>query len=303
MLTIIVCSRNSKLDESFSNNIDKTVGVIYELICIDNSKNSYSIASAYEEGIQKSKFPYLIFVHEDVFFHTQDWGKKVIEHLQDPKTGILGLAGGDLATVVPAGWWSLNPIENIIQSDQTKRNPTQYNCSFPDNNHALRSVVLLDGVLLCMRRNLFNHIKFDESLSGFHSYDYDISIQSIVAGFYNYVIFDITVEHFSKGNMNRTYYSNLIKVFKKWEYQLPLIEHHIILEANESLLSKLEEKNLLKLIKRLTRTGFSTKEIVDIVKYYAHLINSKKHLKCLKILRIRIIFIRISSFIRNKNNY
>jgi hypothetical protein len=303
MLSIIVCSRNSNLNKSFTSNVENTVGVKYELICIDNSKNEYSIFSAYNEGKKRSKFPYLCFVHEDVYFHTQDWGKIVIEHLQDPKTGILGLAGGDLATVVPAMWWSLNPTENIIQSDQTKGKATEYNC-FPENfNQSLRSVILLDGVFLCMRLELFEKIKFDETLGGFHSYDSDISIQSILAGYYNYVIFDVSVEHFSVGNMNGVYYRNLIKLYKKWEKHLPLIEHSISLEVQKNLIPKIEEKNLLRLVKKLARAGFSNSEIMELTTYYSYLIGSKKCIQRLKTLKLRLLYIRVSSYIRNKNNY
>ena len=300
MLSIIVCSRNSRLDESFINNIYNTVGVEYELICIDNSKNTYSIFSAYNEGEQKCKFSYLCFVHEDVFFHTQDWGKNIIQHLQHPNTGIIGLAGGDLAPIVPASWWALNPTESIIQSDQTGEKATEYNC-FPENyKHTTRSVVLLDGVLLCMKRVLFEKIKFDETLGGFHGYDYDISIQSIVAGYYNYVIFYVSIEHISKGNMNAVYYRNLIKVFKKWEKQLPLFEHNISIEEQKQLNRKIEKKRLFILTKKLTRAGFSTLEIVNLISYYSNLIGHKKNIK---LLQLSILLIRISSFIRNKNNY
>ena len=303
MLSIIVCSRNTKLLEEFVNSIQKTIGIDYEIICIDNSANKYSIFSAYNEGFTRSKYSYLCFVHEDVVFHTQDWGKIVIGHLQDSKTGILGLAGGDLAPVVPAMWWALHPSEKIIQTDLNGNKQTLKNCYPKDYDKPTRSVVLLDGVFLCMRRELFDKIKFDESLGGFHSYDYDIAIQSILAGYYNYVIFDVAVEHFSMGNMNGTYYRNLIKVYKKWEKHLPLIEHNVSIEDQKNLIPGIEEKNLLRLVKKMTRAGFSTKEIVDLTTYYAHLINSKKCIQSLKTLQFRVLFIRISSFIRNKNNY
>ena len=300
MLSIIICSRNSTLNESFTDNIHKTVGVEYELICIDNSKNTYSIFSAYNEGEQISKFSYLCFVHEDVFFHTQNWGKNIIEHLKQPNTGIIGLAGGDLAPIVPASWWTLNSTECIIQSDHTGKKKTINNC-FPYNQgHTTRSVVLLDGVFLCMKRSLFEKIRFDETLGGFHGYDYDISIQSIIAGYYNYVIFDVSLEHFSKGNMDARYYRNLIRVYKKWEKQLPLFEHKISKEEQVELLQKIEKERLFILTKKLTRAGFSTKEIISIINYYSKLIGSQNNTI---MLHLNILFIRVSSYIRKKNNY
>ena len=46
---------------------------------------------------------------------------------------------------------------------------------------------------MCMRRELMQNIRFDETFNGFHAYDYDISIQSIVAGYTNYTIYDIKI--------------------------------------------------------------------------------------------------------------
>jgi len=117
------------------------------------------------------------------------------------------------------------------------------------------------------------------------------------------VMFDVSVEHFSIGNMNGEYYRNLIKVYKKWEKKLPLIEHKISTEDLKNLVPKIEEKNLLRLIKKLIRAGFSTKETIDLITYYAYLINSTKAINRLKYLYFQILFIRVTSFIRKKNNY
>ncbi len=127
MLSIIVCSRSRTLLPMFTNNISNTVGVEYELIHIDNSENKYSIYSAYNLGISKSKFPYLCLVHEDVLSHTNNWGVNVIAHLQDPTTGILGVAGGDFVTNIPASWATLiSPSLNIIQTDSKGKKPTKF---------------------------------------------------------------------------------------------------------------------------------------------------------------------------------
>ena len=126
MLSIVICSKNKLLSNEFVDNIRNTVGVEYEIIHIDNSENKFTIFSAYNLGFYKSKYQYLCFVHDDVFFHSQNWGQRVIAHLQDPKTGILGLAGGDLVSRVPASWSGfLSQSKNIIQSDRTGKEPTQ----------------------------------------------------------------------------------------------------------------------------------------------------------------------------------
>ena len=300
MLSIIVCSRNNKINNLFADNISKTIGVDYELICIDNSRNEYSIYSAYNAGIQKCIYPYLCFVHEDVFFHTQCWGEKVIAHLNVPNTGFVGLAGGDAALRIPSDYGALNRCMNIIHVDKRGIEPTEY-VLFPRNyTKPSRSVVMLDGVLLCAKRELFSEICFDETLGKFHGYDYDISIQSNIAGYYNYVMYDISVEHYSKGNMDATYYQTMIKVFQKWESHLPIFEHSISIDEQNRLLPVLEKQILNKLLKKLVRAKFNRSIIIEIYSYYTKITGSKIDITLLKVIRLRIFFIWITSVLRKK---
>ena len=104
MLSIIICSRHKILDSIFVKNIMDSVGVEVELITIDNSENKYSIFKAYNLGVQRSKYNNLCFLHEDVCFHSDDWGQKILQHLQIPDMGICGVAGRDFVSRVPAAW-------------------------------------------------------------------------------------------------------------------------------------------------------------------------------------------------------
>ena len=289
MLSIIVCSRNKTLSKSFVENIISTVGTVHEIISIDNSKNEYSIFSAYNLGFAKSKYPYICFVHEDVSFLTQNWGIKIIEHLQIPKTGLIGLAGGDLATRIPASWSTLMSCVNIVQSDRTGKKPTRLILLPVNQKESRRSVILLDGVLMCMKRELLKKIHFDEQFKGFHGYDFDISIQSTLAGYINYVIFDIKLQHFSRGKTDAVYYKNLISIFKKWQNYLPLIGENVSVEQNLQI-PEIEQKRLSKLSSKMTRKGFSTKDIISETTYFANIIDSKKEIHHLK---TRIFFIRL----------
>jgi len=289
MLSVIVCSRNKILSFGFVNNINATVGVDYELIHIDNSENKYSIFEAYNLGIRQSKYPYLCFVHEDVLFHSTNWGVNIVAHLQDEKTGILGVAGGDLVTNVPASWATLiSPSQNIIQTDEKKN--TSVLLLDPENySLTKRSSVTLDGILLCLRKDITTKVYFDENLKGFHGYDYDISLQSTVAGYTNYVIYDIKLEHFSKGKTDILYFRNLISIYKKWEKYLPLIGENITTEEQLDI-PKIEQKKLLQLTKKMVRKGFEKKEIISEIDYYAKKIN---FMEANKFLNFRITIIRL----------
>jgi GT2 family glycosyltransferase len=290
MLSIIICSRSKTLQDVFIENISKTVGVDYEIIPIDNSENRYTIFSAYNDGYKKSKYPYLCFVHEDVIFYTPNWGEKVIEHLQNPKTGIIGLAGVDLVTRVPAVWSSIfNPRLNIIQSDKKGKKPTEFIQKPTDYNELRHSSVTLDGVLMCMRKELMLEIHFDQNLKGFHGYDYDITLQAVILGYQNYVIYDVILEHLSCGKTDIHYFRNLIAIFKKFENHLPIIGNSVTQEERD-IIPKTEQKMLYKLIKKMARKGFEANEIISEITYFANIIGFNR---ATRIFRIRIFLIRL----------
>jgi hypothetical protein len=300
MLSIIVCSRTSILTETFIKNIENTVGVVYELICIDNSSGNYSIPQAYNQGILKSKYQYLCFVHDDVYFSSPNWGEKVIAHLDMPQTGIIGLAGGDAALKILYDYAAIHPSANITHVDKKGLVPDDLIWS-PDNySEPTRSVLLLDGVFLCSKRELFNEIKYDEALSKFHGYDFDISLQSIVAGYFNYVIYDIDVSHYSRGNFNATYYKSIMCVHEKWKNYLPLFEHSISEEEQKQLIPIFEKKAINKLLKKLVRSRIKTVDIIEIYRFYAKIADSKRVNFLMLFLRLRIYSVWINSYFRKK---
>ena len=135
---------------------------------------------------------------------------------------------------------------------------------------------MLDGVLLCMRRELMESIKFDENLDGFHGYDFDISIQSVLVGKTNYVMYDILLEHFSRGTPDANYYRSLIKVFKKWEKSLPLMDTNLS-ERLRSRIFKIEKNGISALSNKLVRRGVSTNEILAERIYFSNLIGIKQN--------------------------
>lgn len=271
MLSIIVCSKHKSLEAVFQKNIEETVGIRHELISIDNSEGKYSIFEAYNQGIALSRFPFLCFVHEDVKFHTENWGEKLVAHLSDPGTGIVGVAGSDMITQVPAGWAVSGKKLNIIQSDKKKNKSSKI--KIPHNFEGKsRDVILLDGVFLCMRKEMTEKINFNEHLKGFHGYDLEISLQSIAAGFINKVVYDIELEHFSKGRKNSTYYRNLISVYTHWERIIPL---YVRKKPSEAELLALEKKKLDMLTHRVLKRGFGLGETISLYVRYSRRIGIK----------------------------
>ena len=119
MISIIICSRSNNIPLALQYSISATIGVEYELVVIDNSDNQFSIFQAYNIGVQKAKYPYICFLHEDVEFVCDEigWGRELEEILSCTETGVVGLAGSDIVTRIPAPWSFYRPAKkmNIIQ--------------------------------------------------------------------------------------------------------------------------------------------------------------------------------------------
>jgi GT2 family glycosyltransferase len=217
MLSLIICSKQGDISGQLKTNITDTIGVPYELIVIDNSKNDHSIFSAYNEGVKKASNDFLCFMHEDVFYHSKDWGKSVVEHLLVPDTGLIGLAGSYYLLPFPSMWSDALPmVLNLIQSPLGEQ--TEY---FTIN--ADEKVICVDGFWFCSRKNVFEQVAFDEStFNHFHFYDLDISLQIHEKGYSILVVSDIKVEHFSQGSVNSQWIDAAYLFYEKWEKQLPI---------------------------------------------------------------------------------
>lgn len=226
MISIIICSKNIHLDEALEKNIQATIGTDYEIIHIDNSQRAYNIFQAYNLGITRAKGDNLCFMHEDIIFHSDNWGKIVEFYLAQPLVGALGVAGG-YAVTEDLDWRFHNLNDMFLCQDYTsvEAEPQRYCMYRPTSEpHApLRPVVLLDGVWMCMRRELFNTICFDENnFHDFHLYDSDICMQINQTGLGIFVTHDILLEHLSEGSFSQSFVDSYNVFVEKWHKHLPL---------------------------------------------------------------------------------
>ena len=235
MISIIICSRKHDVSGELKHNILDTIGTEYELIVVDNSHNNYSIFSAYNEGLRIAKGDILCFMHEDVFFHTANWGEKLEQYfLKYPNAGMVGVAGTHYLPKMPAAWWdteirsghllqgSIIDGKYVVTEDMwqdCKNNPTQ--------------VVSVDGLWMSFQKNVFDFINWDETLfKGFHGYDTDISLQVWKSGYEVHIIWDILIEHKSSGLATIDFYKCLGVLYEKWSNVLPVI-HGVAISKGE----------------------------------------------------------------------
>ncbi len=280
MISIIICHRNPDLLAKLKPNLEETIGVIYELIIIDNSTNQYSIFEAYNIGVSKSNYDIVCFTHEDVLFHTQNWGKHVVEHLKDNSIGMIGVIGANVFPKSPSPWWSNELVNdhlvNNIQHWQNGTPKTKYQTiiSQSDNEIVTRQynnpfnlnsvdAVVVDGLWFCIRKELFTNklISFDDKLfKGFHCYDSDISLQ-VKQHARVCVVYDILIEHFQQGNINKSWFESVILLNRKWRNSLPIFEK----EINAELYNLYEWETLRTFIYWMQANQYAEKEIKKLI--------------------------------------
>ena len=269
MISIIICSRESDIPEGLKNNIRETVGLEYELIIVDNKQHHQSIFKAYNYGVDRARYDTLCFLHDDILFHTPKWGEVVLDQLNYPFVGLIGVAGGVLAPRVPVQWnFGMHFVHVLQYKKRLGTSKLLEGASF--NNSSFQPVVSLDGVFMACKKELFKTIRFDEqSFNGFHCYDQDICLQAYLKGFENRVVNNLLLEHFSEGKLDRNWVECQLILWRKWRTKLPFSLAQL---SNEDLFDK--EINYMEhsFTRRMVRRGYSNQQILNVFKEYNDLI-------------------------------
>lgn len=241
MISCIICSRQKDITVELKENISSTIGYEYELVVIDNSKNEYSIFSAYNEGINRSRGDILCFMHEDVLYHTKGWGKIVSKVFDEVNIGVVGLIGSQFLPRTAAPWWLCTSTKGQILQGYTDENGTYRSIKDGKKISEVEDVVVVDGFWFCVKKDITLKTKFDvDTYNSFHCYDLDYCMQILEMGKRVVVVPNLLVEHFSLGNINDLYYDQLRLFHRKWQEKLPKwcgieISQEVALWINELL--------------------------------------------------------------------
>lgn len=228
MISIIICSRKPDIPRELRQNIAETIGCEYELIIIDNSKHSYSICQAYNNGLNESNGDILCFMHDDVLFHSTDWGQIISLHLlEHHEVGIIGFLGGHYLPKRPC-YWSEPRVESAhyIQGETIDG---IYSYRMIDHHKYRQNrtfVAAVDGVFMAMRRDIFTGypIQWDSStFTDFHFYDADMCMQIHKAGLKIEILWDVLMEHKSCGTTRNSFIKARQIWYNKWQDNLPVV--------------------------------------------------------------------------------
>ena len=229
MISLIICTRHPHDLDELRKNVDATIGTEYQWVVIDNSQNRYNLCAAYNEGVRQSKGEILCFMHDDIVYHTQGWGKNVERHFLSSDVGMIGIVGSHI--IPSSGDWRVGYAPyHVLHFIQRHHSFSHYDSYFAMHVRSclqgpLTDVAVLDGVWFCIPRALFESgtIRFDEErFTSFHIYDLDISMQVVQSGRKLYVVDDVLLEHNSEGVYNESFVVALETFLEKWKGMLPV---------------------------------------------------------------------------------
>ena len=150
-----------------------------DIVYIRNTEN-IGISKAYNNGARVARNNSLSFMHNDVFIYEKDWAAKIQDVItKTPQVGIVGLYGA-----------------KAIRKDGSFRGKTIVHSKkdAPRIRKSLEKVAVVDGLLMAMRREVFEGIGGFSEVFSTHYYDKDISLRSLKNHFSNYVV-NIPFEH------------------------------------------------------------------------------------------------------------
>lgn len=226
MISLIICSRDKVALTTVIQSAGETIGVPHEVVAIDNSQGKYGICEVYNRGAAQAKFDLLCFMHEDIKFHTPDWGKIVVEALSQPSAGVVGVAGSAFQPKAPGGWTAAGEPYlgiNVIQTTGGAQRPDYVN---PVGKTLMRAITL-DGLWLCCRKHVWNEFKFDtKTFPGFHFYDIDFCVR-VATKYTNNLLLTVLIEHFSNGTFDKIWMRNALTFYKKSKGYLPLAADNV----------------------------------------------------------------------------
>jgi len=226
MISVIVSTRKNSTElKPFIASLDKSIGIAYEIILIENEKK-YSLTKAYNMGVEKAQYDYLCFVHDDVYFKINNWGERLISLMEQDKTiGLVGVAGTKFKSTYPSALGQSNIIRHLFMRGHIFHWETEYT-EFDQSLQPkeIDDVVCVDGVFLFTKQEVFKYCRFDEELlTHFHGYDIDFSLQVFFNSFRVIVDRGILLDHHSNGDYSKQNTTANRKIGKKWLSKLPVV--------------------------------------------------------------------------------
>ena len=178
MLSLIICSINPILLERVKADVAESVGVEYELLVWDNRGENIGLCEVYNRMAAKAKYPFLVFMHEDIIFEKKNWGLELLRIFENPEIGLIGVAGSTYKSKVLSGWYSGESSFNYCHIKHLTKGEIHL-LKYPAQwEKSENEVLVIDGVFMVARKSIWEKVPFNSALlKGFHLYDIDFSFR------------------------------------------------------------------------------------------------------------------------------
>jgi GT2 family glycosyltransferase len=137
---------------------------------------------------------WLVLCHNDLVVESNN----LLERIIAPGYDVVGLAGASNVKIMSPALWHIMALPRTLRgavAHNTENNTKQVTSFGP---YPARCVIM-DGLFLAIKRNVFEKVRFDESNpASFHFYDLDYTLECHNAGF-KIGVGDILVTHQSPG--------------------------------------------------------------------------------------------------------
>jgi hypothetical protein len=218
MITVGYSTRKSS--EEFKELLRKSSGHPKIEIIEKVNPDGRSLTEVYNEILEESTNDIVVLCHDDIYFDTKNWVKKLVRHFEKNPHGIIGLAGTSHMPKSGMWWEDRSKMYGIVNHEsEGKKWESKYSSSLGDK---LKDVVIVDGLFICLSKSRIKK-RFDETVEGFHFYDVNFSFQNFLEGVQIGVMFDIRVTHKSIGMTNEKWERNRIQFSERYSSELPKI--------------------------------------------------------------------------------
>ncbi len=218
-VAVICCyNRQDIMDTMLDKSLKNQAGVEVERLYYQNSSDA--ACKCFNKAIKSTDAEYLVFVHQDIEFLTDDFLLKTVGYIKNEKRAIYGLCGArasDNKTLV---------VSNCIHG--------LWNKKIGDiHNDKLEKVFGLDEIFAACHRDVFNEIQFDEeNFDGWHVYLADLCVQANLKDIPVYVM-PLESQHKNSLEMPKymmiyniypdDYFQYLKMLYKKYKGKVPFI--------------------------------------------------------------------------------
>jgi hypothetical protein len=218
----------------------KTSGVPNTEVIPFENNGEYSLTEVYNKILNQSSNNIVILCHDDIYFDSKNWGKKILNHFENSDFGVLGVAG---TTEIPKSgmWWEdkRKMLGIVNHKHEGKKFESKYSKSWGDK---ITECCMVDGLFIAINKDKIIH-NFNEEIAGFHFYDVDFSFRNFLSEVKIGVIYNVRITHLSIGQTNQKWEENR-KIFSEKNKELLPIKSNINLEYESKEFKFLKKYNL-----------------------------------------------------------